>query len=95
MQIAIDYTLFLVRTALPVLSAIGLNSILKRSHVLADRYNQENVEMFYNNMLWHLFSSFLHSTAIQAINVSSTITDIIPNIRLSSQNIKTRFLRVI
>jgi hypothetical protein len=44
MQIAIDYTLFLVRTALLVLSAIGLNSILRRSHGLADRYNQENVE---------------------------------------------------
>jgi hypothetical protein len=36
MQIAIDYTLFLVRTALLVLSAIGLNSILRRSHGLTD-----------------------------------------------------------
>jgi hypothetical protein len=36
MQITINYTLFLVRTALLVLAAIGLNSILRRSHALTD-----------------------------------------------------------
>jgi hypothetical protein len=36
MQITINYTLFLVRMALLVLPAIGLNSILRRSHGLTD-----------------------------------------------------------
>ena len=82
MQITINYTLFLVKTALLVLAAIGLNSIL-RSHGLANTIKK---------MQALLFSSFLRSTAIQTINISSSITDIIPNIWFNSQNFKTRFL---
>ena len=36
MRIAIDYTLFLVKTALLVLAVIGLNSVLRRSHALTN-----------------------------------------------------------
>jgi hypothetical protein len=63
-----------------------------RRNIIRDPYMLGIKEIVVDIYNYGIFPSFLHITAIQTINVSGTITDIIPDIWLNSQYIKTRFL---